>query len=116
MRNKVKVQHTIISNGVTNGDITISGNTIVNGKPSAWIIVLCILTALCFVSLCTISLQLYCESCGEDMPENAILKQGSKGGIYWVDDSGRRHYIDREKGKELLLKQRISQNGSPKDW
>lgn len=118
MRNRVKVQNTIISNGVTNGDITISGNTIVNGRTSPWVITLCIFTVLCFVILCLISFLIYNKLSGENMPEDAVIKQGINGGIYWVDAYGKRHYLDREKGFELYRKQqkkieKEKKNGTP---
>ena len=52
------------------------------------------------------------------MPENAVIKQGINGGIYWVDNYGKRHYLDREKGFELYRKQqkkieKEKKNGTP---
>ena len=52
------------------------------------------------------------------MPEDAVIKQGINGGIYWVDAYGKRHYLDREKGFELYRKQqkkieKEKKNGTP---
>lgn len=41
----------------------------------------------------------------ETVPKNIEIKIGPRGGVYYVDDQGKRHYLDREEGLKLYQKQ-----------
>lgn len=79
-RDNLEIENSGTAFGVTNGNVTndnrtMSGNNIVGGN-----------------------------QINNNLPEDAEIRIGPRGGVYYVDEFGKREYIDREKGRELYRK------------
>lgn len=48
----------------------------------------------------------------ESVPESFEIRIGPRGGVYYVDDQGKRHYIDRKEGLKLYERQEMTRTSS----
>lgn len=108
----IKTKGAIISSGIIRGDSStvVNGNLTINnqsGNRAALIVIACVaVIAMLLVALT--AFVIIRRTNPPERPANTPLKVGKRGGVYWVDRAGRRHYIDREKGMEIIIK-----NGTP---
>lgn len=67
--------------------------------------------ALAFVLLLTVSFFFFLSRKQESrvyietVPESVEIRIGPRCGVYYVNDQGKRHYLDREEGLKLYCKQ-----------
>ena len=123
-RDNLKIDNSGTSFGVTNGNVTndnrtmngnniVSGNQVNNALPERWIVAVICMTAVIMLLILLCAFAFWCGSCRFDMNESIDyeneLQIGPRGGIYYVDENGKRHYIDREKGMEIYSEQQQSQ-------
>lgn len=124
-RDNLKIDNSGTSFGVTNGNVTndnrtmngnniVSGNQVNNALPERWIVAVICMTAVIMLLILLCAFAFWCGSCRFDMNNESIdyeneLQIGPRGGIYYVDENGKRHYIDREKGMEIYREQQQSQ-------
>lgn len=118
-RDNLKVSNSGTSFGVTNGDVTndnrtmngnniVSGNQVNNALPERWIIAVICMTAVVMLLILLCAFAFWCGSRrAETAPVTVTneLQIGPRGGIYYVDENGKRHYVDRERGMEIYREQ-----------
>lgn len=111
---KINIQKPLVSCGENHGNIkaVITGNTIINNSnSSSMIVIIAIISAFAIVfmaALCYVIISANKVSA----PHNVTLKVGKRGGVYWVDSNGGRHYVDRKAGLKIIEK-RNKENGNP---
>lgn len=118
-RDNLKVSNSGTSFGVTNGNVTndnrtISGNNIVGGNqinntiPERWTVAVICVTAIIALLILLCAFAFFCGSCRSVTAPVAVtneIKIGPRGGVYYVDENGKRHYVDRERGMEIYRNQ-----------
>lgn len=116
-KNKLEIENSGTSFGVTNGNVTndnrtmngnniVSGNQINNSLPERWIVAVICATAIFALLIFLCAFAFWCGSRSEASPVTNEIQVGPRGGVYYVDENGKRHYIDREKGLEILRDQK----------
>ena len=105
--------------GVTNGDVTndnrtmngnniVSGNQVNNALPERWIVAVICMTAVVMLLILLCAFAFWCGSCRAEVAPVTVTNEiqiGPRGGVYYVDENGKRHYLDREKGMEIYRNQ-----------
>ena len=116
-KNKLEIENSGTSFGVTNGNVTndnrtmngnniVTGNQINNALPERWIVAVICATAIFALLIILCAFAFWCGSRYEASPVTNEIQVGPRGGVYYVDEQGKRHYIDREKGMEILRDQK----------
>ena len=115
-RDNLEIENSGTAFGVTNGNVTndnrtMSGNNIVGGNqinnnlPENWIVAVICATIVIALLIALAAFTIWRTTNNQDSsPEDAEIRIGPRGGVYYVDESGKREYIDREKGRELYRK------------
>ena len=115
-RDNLEIENSGTAFGVTNGNVTndnrtMSGNNIVGGNqinnnlPENWIVPVICATIVIALLIALAAFTIWCTTNNQDSsPEDAEIRIGPRGGVYYVDEFGKREYIDREKGRELYRK------------
>lgn len=114
-RDNLKIENSGTSFGVTNGNVTndnrtmtgnnvVSGNQTNNSLPKGWLIAVLCVTLIIVLLIGLIAFIVWLKD-GKSIPKDAEIRVGPQGGVYYVEKSGRKNYIDRKIGMELYLKQ-----------
>lgn len=115
-RDNLEIENSGTAFGVTHGNVTndnraMSGNNIVGGNqinnnlPGNWIVAVICATIVIALLIALAAFTIWCTTNNQDSsPEDAEIRIGPRGGVYYVDEFGKREYIDREKGRELYRK------------
>ena len=118
-RDNLKIDNAGTSFGVTNGDVTndnrtmngnniVSGNQVNNALPERWIVAVICVTAIIALPILLCAFAFFCGSCRSETAPVTVTNEiqiGPRGGVYYVDENGKRHYIDRERGMEIYRNQ-----------
>ena len=124
-RDNLKIENSGTAFGVTNGDVTndnrtmngnniVSGNQVNNALPERWIVAVICMTAIIALLILLCAFAFFCGYCRSVTAPVAVtneIKIGPRGGVYYVDETGKRHYVDRERGMEIYREQQQSQEG-----
>ena len=122
-RDNLKIENSGTSFGVTNGNVTndnrtmngnniVSGNQVNNALPERWIVAVICMTAVVMLLILLCAFAFWCGSFRAEAVPVAVTKEiqiGPRGGVYYVDENGKRHYVDRERGMEIYREQQQSQ-------
>ena len=122
-RDNLKIDNSGTSFGVTNGDVTndnrtmngnniVSGNQVNNALPERWIVAVICATAIITLLILLCAFAFWCGSCRAETAPVTVTNEiqiGPRGGVYYVDENGKRHYVDRERGMEIYREQQQSQ-------
>lgn len=103
------IQKPMISYGETHGNITTSINdsTIINdgSRNRPLLITICVLLFLSLV----LAVAFFASFLWVNQKRNeGEIRIGPRGGVYRVDSSGRKRYLDRKTGRELYFEQQKS--------
>lgn len=97
--NYLKSKGAIISTGIIRGDseTVVNGNLTINnhGNGRLVIIAVAIVSVIAMLLLATVTVILITNIRPQERPPGTPLKVGPRGGVYWVDKNGSRHYVDR---------------------
>lgn len=116
-RDKVEIENSGTAFGVTNGNVTndnrtmngnniVGGNQINNNLPENWIVPVICATVVIALLIALAGFAIWCTTNNRSsVPKNVEIRLGPRGGVYYVDESGKREYIDPKKGMELYQKQ-----------
>ena len=117
-RDNIKINNSGTSFGVTNGNVKNDNRVITIHQTAKCPVFPIACIALAFVLLLAVSFffvlsrkqesRVYIES----VPENIEIRIGPRGGVYYVDDQGKRHYIDRKEGLKLYERQEMTRTSS----
>ena len=98
---------------INNSRVERGNITIHNHKTNCTLPVVCItIVAVLLLAVIALFICKSSETIQKLPPSNTVIYQiGSRGGVYWTDESGKRNYVDREKGMELYKKQKERRQG-----
>ena len=110
-RDNIKINNSGTSFGVTNGNVKNDNRVITIHQTAKCPLVPIACIALAFVLLLAVSFffiltkQQGSSVCIEPVSKDVEIRIGPRGGVYYVDEQGKRQYLDREAGMKLYRKQ-----------
>lgn len=110
-RDNIKINNSGTSFGVTNGNVKNDNRVITIHQTAKCPVFPIVCLAMAFVLLLAVLFFFLFSNMGESrvyietVPKNIEIKIGPRGGVYYVNEQGKRHYLDREEGLKLYQKQ-----------
>lgn len=101
-RDNIKINNSGTSFGVTNGNVKNDNRVITIHQTAKCPLVPIACIALAFVLLLAVSFFFFLSRKQESrvyiepVPESVEIRIGPRGGVYYVDEQGKRQYLDRE--------------------